>query len=115
MAVKRPKPPLKGSRIIRTKVSKVTRSQNGPILRRLTVVWVQNNGVPFDTTGFFARLSRGNTVVSTAGFDNFGVVRFSNIRTLTNVTYTIRTFNDNGVLFRTRTIPAGVETYAIIG
>lgn len=104
------------SRVLkRVKVKSVPQGTNEPIFSRLTVVWVQGNGVPFNTTGFFARLSRGNQVVSTAGFDRFGVVRFNNIRTLTNVTYTLRTFNANGVLFRTRTIPAGVETFAIIG
>jgi hypothetical protein len=87
----------------------------GLIFRRLTVVWVQNNGVPFNTTGFFARLIRNGRIVSVAFFDNFGVVRFNNIRTLTNVSFTLQTFNRNGVLFRTRTIPAGVEAFAIIG
>jgi hypothetical protein len=95
--------------------SRTVGSSNNPTFSRLTVVWVQNNGVPFDTTGFFARLSRGNTLVSTASFDRFGVVRFNNIGTLTNVAYTLRVFSNNGVLFRTRTIPAGVETFAIIG
>ncbi|QHW34975.1 hypothetical protein GZH47_08090 [Paenibacillus rhizovicinus] len=89
--------------------------QSGPIFSRLTVVWVANNGVPFDTTGFFAQLVRNNRVVATAAFDRFGVVRFGSIQTLTNVSYTIRTFNANGVLFRTRFIPARVETFAIIG
>lgn len=120
MAVKRLKPlqgDSKKSRIVkRAKVAFFTNgSGNQPTFSRLTVVWVQNNGVPFDTTGFFARLSRGNVLVSTAGFDRFGVVRFNNIGTLTNVTITLRVFNRNGVLFRTRTIPAGVQTFAIIG
>ena len=53
--------------------------------------------------------------MSTAFFDRFGVVRFNNIGTLTNVSYTLRVFNANGIQFRTRTIPAGVETFAIIG
>jgi hypothetical protein len=122
MAVQHRKPPKgdsKKSRIIRTKnlsrSSSSGRTGSGPIFSRLTVVWVQNNGVPFNTTGFFARLFRGNQLVSTAGFDRFGVVRFNNIGTLTNVTFTIRTFNSNGILFRTRIIPAGVEAFAIIG
>lgn len=119
MAVNRPKPPhgdSKRSRIVRTKVSNLSRNvRNGPTFNRLTIVWVQNNGVPFNTTGFFARLSRGNTIVSTASFDRFGVVRFNNVGTLTNVSYTLRLFNNNGVLFRTRFIPAGVQTFAVIG
>ena len=119
MAVQRPKPRLgdsKKSRIIRVnKASCSLGLRNIPTFNRLTVVWVQVNGVPFDTTGFFARLSRGNRLVSTASFDRFGVVRFNNIGTLTRVPYTLRVFSSNGVLFRTRNIPAGVETFAIIG
>ncbi|QMV41043.1 hypothetical protein [Cohnella cholangitidis] len=120
MVVRRSKPLLGGSlksRVIkRTKVnSRSSGTGSNPTFSRLTVVWVQNNGVPFDTTGFFARLSRGSTLVSTARFDRFGVVRFNNIRTLTNVPFTLRLFNNNGILFRTRTIPAGVEVFAVIG
>ncbi|TFE25770.1 hypothetical protein [Cohnella luojiensis] len=119
MAVQRPKPLLgdsKKSRIIRSKISSRSfGTSNEPTFNRLTVVWVQNNGVPFNTTGFFARLSRGGILVSTANFDRFGVVRFNNVGTLTNVSFTLRLFNRNGVLFRTRFIPAGVETFAVIG
>ncbi|MBP3962354.1 MULTISPECIES: hypothetical protein [Paenibacillus] len=114
----RPKYYLPSSgKVIRTTVPKTLNetTTTGPTFSRLTVVWVAQNGVPFLTTGFFARLFRNNQVVATASFDSFGVVRFNNIGTLTNVTYTIRTFNSNGVLFRTRTIPSGVQTYAIIG
>jgi len=109
------KPKLKSGKVTRT--TKLVRNSGrpGPILSRLTVVWVQSNGVPFDTTGFFARLSRGSTLVQTASFDRFGVVRFNRVRTLTKVAFTIRVFSANGTLFRTRTIPAGVETFAIIG
>ncbi len=115
MASPNVKPKLKSSKVIRT--AKLVRKpgRTGPILRRLTVVWVQSNGVPFDTTGFFARLYRGTTLVQTASFDRFGVVRFNKVRTLTEVAYTIRVFSANGTLFRTRSIPAGVETFAIIG
>ncbi|MFC5406914.1 hypothetical protein [Cohnella soli] len=121
MANQRPKPGRadnKKFRIIGAKVANFSGSMgsgNNPTFHRLTVVWVQNNGVPFDTTGVFARLTRGNTLISIARFDRFGVVRFDNVRTLTNVSFTLRTFNANGVLFRTRTIPAGVQTFAIIG
>lgn len=102
-------------KVIRGAVPQKIRQQSGTTFNRLTVVWVQNNGVPFLTTGFFARLIRNNRVVATAFFDSFGVVRFNNIGTLTRVSYTIRTFNANGVLFRSRFIPAEVQTFAIIG
>lgn len=119
MAVKHPTPPLSDSgksRIVRkTSIKKPRALSTGPIFRRLTITWVQGNGVPFNTTGFFASLSIGGRLVSTARFDRFGVARFNNIRVLTNVRYTLRLFNANGVLFRTRTIPAGVETFSVIG
>jgi len=119
MAIRYPRPPKGDSKRILKRAEAPARLlgnlNNIPTFKRLTVVWVQINGVPFDTTGFFARLSIGNRVVSVAAFDRFGVVRFNNIRTLTNVTFTIRVFSNNGILFRTRTIPAGVQTFAIIG
>lgn len=119
MAVKLPKPPALDSgqsRIVRkVKVNRKRVGSTGTIFTRLTVVWVQRNGVPFDTTGFTARLTRGGVLVSTAAFDRFGVVRFNNVRVLTTVAFTLRVFSPTGVLFRTRTIPAGVETFAVIG
>ena len=119
MASSRVKPmlnvPSTGKVIRKAARPKSLNQGTGPILSRLTVVWVQTNGVPFNTTGFFARLFRGNQLVSIASFDRFGVVRFNNIRTLTNSRYTIQAIRNDGVLFRTRVIPAGVETFAIIG
>ncbi|GGD75729.1 hypothetical protein [Paenibacillus nasutitermitis] len=103
------------SKVIRSIKLKGRGLTSGPIFNRLTVVWVQGNGVPFNTTGFFARLIRNNQVVSTASFDRFGVVRFNNIGTLTRVSFRLQLFNSRGILFRTRTIPAGVETFAVIG
>ncbi|MBW7476779.1 hypothetical protein K0T92_18835 [Paenibacillus oenotherae] len=119
MAYTRIKPKLystsSSGKVIRTTKPQGLYQQSGPILNRLTVLWVQRNGVPFNTTGFFALLIRNGLVVSSASFDRFGVVRFNNIGTPTNVSYTIRTFSSSGVLFRSRTIPAGVEAFAIIG
>jgi hypothetical protein len=117
MANRRPRPIRGDSQKSKTYkfVKKNLVPVQGTTFNRLTVVWVQNNGVPFNTTGFFATLTRNNVIVSTAAFDSFGVARFNNIPVLTRVSFTIRTFNANGVLFRRRTIPAGVQTFAIIG
>ncbi|MBD2844897.1 hypothetical protein IDH44_06830 [Paenibacillus sp. IB182496] len=119
MASAKVRPPLLATRVrgavLRTRKKARQANVTGPILPRLTVAWVQQNGVPFDTTGFFARLFRGNTLVQSSGFDRFGVVRFSRVNTLTNASFTVRVYSDNGVLFRTRTIPAGVEIFAVIG
>jgi hypothetical protein len=98
------------------KLARTSGSGTGPILRFLTILWAQNSGVPFNTSGgFIAVLSRGRQVVATARFDNFGVARFNNITTPTNVRYTLRIFNLQGVLFRRRFIPAGIEAFAVIG
>ncbi|WP_234414404.1 hypothetical protein [Paenibacillus sp. CAA11] len=85
-------------------------------MRRLTIVWVDNNGVPFNTTGFFATASTvGGRLIQAARFDRFGVVQFSRIGTPTTRNIVIRTFDANGVLFRVRTVPEGNEAFAIIG
>lgn len=115
---KRLKPPYLGSKVTNKVIksaTKVGKLQSGPTFDRLTVLWVNLDGVPFNTTGFSAALFRGNTLVQTARFDRFGVVVFNRVSTLTTVTYTIQTFDSAGRLFRTRRIPAGVETSAIIG
>jgi hypothetical protein len=85
-------------------------------LRRFTVVWVDTTGNPFDTSGFFATASTlGGFLIQTARFDASGVVVFSRIRTLTRRTLVVRTFDANGNLFRTVTVPRGNEAFAIIG
>ncbi|WP_284641442.1 hypothetical protein [Paenibacillus silviterrae] len=85
-------------------------------LRRLTVVWVDPSGNPFNTRGFFATISTvGGRILQTARFDSFGVVVFSRIVTPTSRTLVIRTYDANGVFFRRRTIPAGNAAFAIIG
>ena len=62
MASSRVKPmlnvPSTGKVIRKAARPKSLNQGTGPILSRLTVVWVQTNGVPFNTTGFFARLFR---------------------------------------------------------
>lgn len=103
-----------GGIVVRTTRPSLTASTS-PTFNRLTVVWVQSSGVPFQTTNFFAQLIRNGRVVSQAVFDPFGVVRFNNIGTLTQVSYELRAFNPIGILQRVRTIPRGVQTFAIIG
>ncbi|OCT16228.1 hypothetical protein A8709_01960 [Paenibacillus pectinilyticus] len=85
-------------------------------LSRFTVLWVNNAGVPFNTTGFVCEArTLGGIFIAAVRFDSFGTAVFNNIFTPTNRTLIIRTFNANGVLFRTRTVPARVAAYAIIG
>ncbi|WP_410511926.1 hypothetical protein PaeBR_18015 [Paenibacillus sp. BR2-3] len=66
--------------------------------------------VPRDTTGWSASLTTGGTTV-TADFDDFGVVRFPTISTLTTVSYTLRIRNAEDVVLVTRTVPADREFY----
>ena len=85
-------------------------------LRRFTVLWVNNNGVPFNTGGFICTASTTNGVLlATTNFDSFGTAIFRSIGTPTTRTLVLRTYNANGVLFRTRRVPSGVAAYAIIG
>lgn len=114
---KRVKPPIKGPRgasKVLTKTIKAGKLQSGPTFDRLTVLWVDRNGIPFDTTGFNAALYRGNVLVQTARFDRFGVVFFSKISTLTTASYTLQVYTPSRV-YRTKTIPAGIEAFAVIG
>ncbi|GIP38826.1 hypothetical protein J31TS4_21060 [Paenibacillus sp. J31TS4] len=109
-------PSRKGGAVRKIKLTPKLNSVVRKRFSRLTVVWCNTAGVPFNTTGFFAILFTANgRRVSTAAFDSFGVVRFPNIVTPTRQRFVIRTFNRNGVLFRTRTIPAGVAAFVIIG
>ncbi|WNR44446.1 hypothetical protein [Paenibacillus roseipurpureus] len=87
-----------------------------PRLNRFTVLWVNQAGVPFNTTGFFCVASTlGGVRLATVRFDSFGTAVFNTIATPTNRALIIRTFNRNGVLFRTRFVPARVSAFAIIG
>ncbi|WP_202915242.1 hypothetical protein [Paenibacillus paridis] len=114
----RVKPPLLGPMVTKKallKKTKAVKRQTGPTFNRLTVLWVDNNGVPFITTGFFAAIYRGTTLVQTAAFDRFGVVFFSSVPTLTTVDYTIQVYDSLARVYRTKPIPAGVEAFSVIG
>ncbi|MET3292160.1 hypothetical protein EDM56_12455 [Brevibacillus fluminis] len=116
MAV-RPRPTrLKGpvKQISVAKLKNLVRSTQR--FRRFTVVWCNGNGVPFNTTGFFAiaRFPDG-TFIQATRFDSFGVAVFSRLRTPLRSPIVITTFNSAGVLFRTRNVPAGVAAFVIIG
>ncbi len=95
--------------------SSARRIQSGPTFNRLTVLWVDNSGVPFNTTGFNAALYRGSTLIQTAAFDRFGVVFFSLVTTLTTANYTLVVYDSFGRIYRTKSIPAGVEAFSVIG
>ena len=113
---KRVRPLLPIRKVKSSKLKKLAMSStllSGPTFNRLTLLWVNNNGVPFNTTGFNAALYRGNSLVQTARFDRFGTVFFSSIQTPTIVSYTIVVYNNNGLIYRRRTIPAGVQAFAI--
>ncbi|MDP1512203.1 hypothetical protein L8C07_17220 [Paenibacillus sp. CMAA1739] len=114
MAIRPPKT-LKstGRKVPITRYRNVSPTQT---LTRFTVIWANNDGVPFNTTGFFATLRRlDGTFVQAAGFDSFGTARFSRVRTPTNQAYVLRTFRDDGTLFRVRSVPAGVSSFVVIG
>lgn len=112
------KPPIFGPKTtknVQLKRTKAFKLQGGPTFNRLTVLWVDSSGIPFNTAGFNAALFRGGELVQTAAFDRFGAVFFSLIPTLTTVNYTIQVYDSFGRVYRTKTIPAGVEAFSVIG
>lgn len=83
--------------------------------RRLTVVWCNNQGVPYNTTGFFAvARERNGAFIQSVRFDSFGVAVFTALATPLRRSIVLRTFDRNGNLFRTRIVPAGVAAFVII-
>ncbi|CAN7191569.1 hypothetical protein LJR153_000476 [Paenibacillus sp. LjRoot153] len=116
---KRSIPTLKDSGKLGKSYTRIPLSKNiGPTqtLRRLTILWVATNGVPFVTSGFFceARTLNG-TRLATARFDAFGTAVFRTIGTPTTRTLVLRTFDEDGVLFRTRTVRSGISAFVFIG
>lgn len=106
----------KGKAYRKISVSNLPAIRRSPRLSVFTVIWVNRSGVPFNTTGFFAvAFTTSGRRVATATFDSFGVAQFLSIPTRTSIRLVIRLFNRNGVLFRTRQVPAGVEAFAVIG
>ncbi|MGO4499072.1 hypothetical protein AB4114_24625 [Paenibacillus sp. 2RAB27] len=116
---KRSIPTLKDSGKLGKSYTRVPLGKNfGPTqtLRRLTILWVDNAGVPFVTSGFFceARTLNG-TRLATARFDAFGTAVFRTIGTPTTRTLVLRTFDADGVIFRTRTVRSGISAFVFIG
>ncbi|AOZ91517.1 hypothetical protein [Paenibacillus crassostreae] len=92
------------------------RIRSTQLLTRLTILWVNNAGVPFITAGFTCRaFSTTGTLLATTNFDNYGTAIFNTIETPTARAFVIRTFDADGVLFRTRTVSSGNSAFAIIG
>ncbi|CAG7644477.1 hypothetical protein ACFQI7_09830 [Paenibacillus allorhizosphaerae] len=91
---------------------KVRRRRIRQTLDRFHVIAVNANLVPVTTTGWTAVLTRGDTT-ETANFDSFGVARFNNLTTLTNVSYTLRVRNADGVQRAQRSVPADLEAIVI--
>ncbi|MNN39690.1 hypothetical protein D3C81_1537380 [compost metagenome] len=84
-------------------------------LRRLTIVWTNSLGNPYNTSGFFATVSTtSGRLIQTARFDGFGVVVFSRVSTPTNRDLIVRTFSSNGTLFTVTTVPEDNAAYVII-
>ncbi|SDK93054.1 hypothetical protein [Paenibacillus jilunlii] len=77
---------------------------------RFVVLATDLNNVPKDSTGWTASLTSGSTTV-TADFDEFGVVRFPTISTLTTVSYLLRIRDAAGNQLTQKNIPANREFY----
>jgi len=97
-------------------MTKSIQVKTNKILPSFTVIWSDTFGVPFLTSGFFVvAFNRFGRRIATANFDNYGVAKFTGIPTRTQIRLTLRAFNRNGLLFRTRFAPAGLEAFVIIG
>lgn len=79
-------------------------------LDRFIVVATNLNNIPKDSSGWTASLTGGGNTV-TADFDDFGVVRFPTISTLTTISYILRIRDANNNVLATRTVPADREFY----
>lgn len=113
--------PNRPPRTLKGKFKRVPASQHSSIvptqtLSRLTVIWTNNSGVPFNTAGFYATLREGDgDLTQAASFDRYGTVVFTAVGTPTNRPFTLRLYNRDGVLYRVRTIPRGVSSFVVIG
>lgn len=68
------------------------------------------NSTPKDSSGWTATLKNGTTTVN-AEFDDFGVVRFPTISTLTSVPYLLTIRDENGVVLKSFNVPADREFF----
>lgn len=82
-------------------------------LDRFIVVAIGTNasGTPKDTTGWTASLIRTGNPTITADFDDFGVVRFPTVTTLTTVPYLLTLRDENGNAIRSFNVPSDREFF----
>ncbi|WP_339315973.1 hypothetical protein [Paenibacillus sp. FSL R10-2734] len=82
-------------------------------LDRFIVVAIGTNatGTPKDTAGWTASLIRTGNPPITADFDEFGVVRFPTVSTLTTVAYLLTLNDENGNALRSFNVPSGREFF----
>ncbi|RUT35455.1 hypothetical protein EJP77_00005 [Paenibacillus zeisoli] len=84
-------------------------------LRRLTIVWTNSSGTPYNTSGFFATVSTtSGRLIQTARFDSYGVVVFSRVHTPTSRNLIVRTYSSSGLLYTVTTVPEDNAAYVVI-
>jgi hypothetical protein len=100
-------------KLIASKMKKVSKKKKiRQNLDNLTIIVTNAAGVPRDTTGWTATLTRGTTT-RTANFDDTGVAVFK-IATLTEFAYTLRVRNEDGELQGSaKSVPANIEAYVL--
>jgi hypothetical protein len=88
---------------------------------RFRIIWVQSNGVPFNTSdpGLVCLVTAPNDIPAFNRFDDFGVAPSGTFSTNPRGIWTIEIMNRNtGVVFRVRrfVMPArGISAFVIIG
>ncbi|WP_176444791.1 hypothetical protein [Paenibacillus herberti] len=91
-------------------------SQSQTSFSNLTILWVNTNGVPKQTSAnvFAIILDANNNPVGVAPFDANGVAVIAEIPVLTTVSYKLA-INMEGNVLRSATIPSNVEAFVVIG
>lgn len=82
-------------------------------LTRFHVIVTNANGIPVDTPGWTAVLTRTGSPTLTANFDDTGVARFDTLTTLTTVSRTLRVRNADGDQVAQKFVPADIEAIVV--
>lgn len=112
-------PPMKNSksdsRTIRHRKPPTRKKPIAPYLSRFTVLWVQGNGVAYDTRGFVAKAYSCGKLLGRAPFDSYGTARFSKIRTPTKSLINLQLLDDCGRVYRVSAVPPDLTAFVVIG
>ncbi|WP_159883189.1 hypothetical protein [Paenibacillus puerhi] len=107
--------PKRASLVRKPKAAARSRRRVRQVFDRFHVVVTNSAGIPRDTTGWTAVMTRTGGTTQTANFDEFGVARFTNLVAPTNFSYTLRVRNADGDLVSgtPKSVPADLEVVVV--